>query len=339
MPVDLNSEIEEGYVSFAGDDKTASASATPTVTRTATRVGTPEPRAVRKGNVHLVEGPHVTRAPVVTSRKVDLKGKVEAKNDTIIIASPPKYYTPEPIIRPVVVHQVPHVDEVVEATPAPEPEPVEEVVVVPPPPIVHSNTLEHQMLCHREPPTYLHDVNLNMCPCQEEVEAVQFFEETGEERKYTGTFPWWLLPLILLGLLLLAALLALLLCSQRHKKEIVQKKVRNFVIEKQTKEQDEEEIEKEIERQLKQRVDAKRNSQGEEVKVAEPVQQVEAARPQHSAERGRSSRGSSSKKVVKKRIVKMMKEGKLVAEKEEILDEDGNVLSTHIRKDNLNVAE
>ena len=34
----------------------------------------------------------------------------------------------------------------------------------------------------------------------------------------------------------------------------------------------------------------------------------------------------SSKKVVKKRIVKMMKQGKLVAEKEEILDEEGNVI-------------
>lgn len=42
---------------------------------------------------------------------------------------------------------------------------------------------------------------------------------------------------------------------------------------------------------------------------------------------------SSKKKVVKKRIVKMMKDGKLVAEKEEILDEEGNVLRTEIRKE------
>ncbi|CAI2378651.1 unnamed protein product [Moneuplotes crassus] len=52
-----------------------------------------------------------------------------------------------------------------------------------------------------------------------------------------------------------------------------------------------------------------------------------------SSGRNRSSRGSgSSKKVVKKRIVKMMKQGKLVAEKEEILDAEGNVIRTEIRK-------
>lgn len=57
---------------------------------------------------------------------------------------------------------------------------------------------------------------------------------------------------------------------------------------------------------------------------------------QRSAGKQRSSRGSgSSKKVVKKRIVKMMKQGKLVAEKEEILDEEGNVIRTEIRKEGL----
>ena len=71
-------------------------------------------------------------------------------------------------------------------------------------------------------------------------------------------------------------------------------------------------------------------------------QAVDSRRPespggsQRSAGRQRSSRGSgSSKKVVKKRIVKMMKQGKLVAEKEEILDEDGNVIRTEIRKEGL----
>jgi len=60
---------------------------------------------------------------------------------------------------------------------------------------------------------------------------------------------------------------------------------------------------------------------------------------QGSADRQRSSRGSgSSKKVVKKRIVKMMKQGKLVAEKEEILDEEGNVIRTEIRKEGLSSA-
>jgi hypothetical protein len=36
---------------------------------------------------------------------------------------------------------------------------------------------------------------------------------------------------------------------------------------------------------------------------------------------------------VRKRIVKMMKQGKLVAEKEEILDEEGKVIKTQLRKD------
>lgn len=48
---------------------------------------------------------------------------------------------------------------------------------------------------------------------------------------------------------------------------------------------------------------------------------------------GSGSQGGSSKKVVRKRIVKMMKQGKLVAEKEEILDEEGNVVWTQLRKD------
>lgn len=48
---------------------------------------------------------------------------------------------------------------------------------------------------------------------------------------------------------------------------------------------------------------------------------------------GSGSQGGSSKKVVRKRIVKMMKQGKLVAEKEEILDEEGNVVRTQLRKD------
>ena len=55
-----------------------------------------------------------------------------------------------------------------------------------------------------------------------------------------------------------------------------------------------------------------------------------SARSGRSSRSGRSMKsprsGGSSKKVVKKRIVKMMKQGKLVAEKEEILDEEGNVI-------------
>ena len=60
---------------------------------------------------------------------------------------------------------------------------------------------------------------------------------------------------------------------------------------------------------------------------------------QRSSGRRGSSRGSgSSKKVVKKRIVKMMKQGQLVAEKVEILDEEGNVIRTEIRKEGLSTG-
>lgn len=36
---------------------------------------------------------------------------------------------------------------------------------------------------------------------------LQFFEEDSEERKYTGNFPWWLLPFIILGIILIGKLL------------------------------------------------------------------------------------------------------------------------------------
>lgn len=38
---------------------------------------------------------------------------------------------------------------------------------------------------------------------EEEVGPTQFLEATTEEKKYTGVFPWWLLPLIALGFLLI----------------------------------------------------------------------------------------------------------------------------------------
>jgi hypothetical protein len=216
-------------------------------------------------------------------------------------------------------------------------------------------------------PTEIHHISLGMCPCKavSTVTPLAFLQEDSTH-SYAGEFPWWLLPLMLLGLLGLAMLLAYLLCAGRKKRETVVKQVKQdspkkkYVIEKKTKEEDEEEIEKEIIRQLETRVKAKsppRNVLQEEVKkvVIEEKKEIRAPAPapvpmtggaavtntrpespgssQRSAGK-RSSRGSgSSKKVVKKRIVKMMKQGKLVAEKEEILDEEGNVIRTEIRKE------
>ncbi|CAI2379529.1 unnamed protein product [Moneuplotes crassus] len=80
--------------------------------------------------------------------------------------------------------------------------------------------------------------------------------------------------------------------------------------------------------------------EGKAASAGSPGTRIKQQRPESpgssrgSRGRDRSSRGSgSSKKVVKKRIVKMMKQGKLVAEKEEILDAEGNVIRTEIRKE------
>ena len=125
--------------------------------------------------------------------------------------------------------------------------------------------------------------------------------------------------------------------------------VKNFIIEKKVKEHDEEEIEREIQNQLQARRGA-RNTNESRHKEHAPVSaqpnsticlsntirlifycsyapQVVEYSPDYEENK------SSNKKVVKKRIVKMMKDGKLVAEKEEILDEEGNVLRTEIRKE------
>ena len=214
-------------------------------------------------------------------------------------------------------------------------------------------------------PTEIHHISLGMCPCSAvAVNAPVQFLESGGATGYGGAFPWWLLPLILLGLLLLSMLLAWLLCAGRRRREAVvaapivqESPKKKFVIEKRTKEEDEEEIEREIERQLEQRAQAREKSpvrqeiveeekkleQAHEVKAVNtgaPGTKVQHERPaspgasSRSGGRQRSSRGSgSSKKVVKKRIIKMMKQGKLVAEKEEILDEEGNVIRTEIRKE------
>lgn len=190
---------------------------------------------------------------------------------------------------------------------------------------------EHNRLCHNEDSTYLHDVDFTLCPCNQQAAApIQFFEHA-EERKKTAGFIWWLIPLFIIGLLLIAILLALFY----QKKSIIPKK--KFVIEKVHKEHDEDEIEAEIQRQLEAKIAEKqrRNYDNEDVKVEQSPQAVGAGAPvqRRSPSNKSGEEGGSSKKVVKKRIVKMMKDGVLIAEKEEILDEEGNVLRTQIRKD------
>lgn len=110
------------------------------------------------------------------------------------------------VVQPVVVQPV--AKEVVVSQPVSR-----EVVVAPH--TVHSvsavspiviEEIEHNVKCHNEP-TYIHDVSFKDCDCGAMVVGAPIqFLETGavsEERKYTGVFPWWLVPLILLGLILI----------------------------------------------------------------------------------------------------------------------------------------
>lgn len=131
-----------------------------------------------------------------------------------------------------------------------------------------------------------------------------------------------------------------------RKKETVQsKKPKTFVSERKPDQQNEEEIDKEIQRQLQNRVAAAAATRREEVPVAlgmpevsahpEPVEKRTYSNQTQNVQDVARGSNSSSKKVVKKRVVKMMKDGKLVAEKEEILDEEGNIIKTQIRKEGL----
>lgn len=141
----------------------------------------------------------------------------------------------------------------------------------------------------------------------------------------------------ILSLIKLNYFIALLLCLTIRKKEAIQpvKPLKNFVIEKKTNEHDEEEIEREIQSQLQARQGARNMN---EIKKQEPVPLSAEPKLNYAPQivefsNDNQENPSSKKKVVKKRIVKMMKDGKLVAEKEEILDEEGNVLRTEIRKE------
>ena len=200
--------------------------------------------------------------------------------------------------------------------------PIEKEVIV-------EEVVEHNILCHNDP-TYIHDVDVHECNCPAAVAAVApiaFAELTEEERKYTGVFPWWLFPLILLGLLLIALLL---FCTMRKAKKVeIKKPQRTFAIEKINKEQDEAEIEAEIEAQLQ----ARRKASQLEANRDEEVREIVEEKQVYSNEAQNQTPGSN-KRVVKKRIVKMMKQGELIAEKEEILDEEGNIIKTQMKKSN-----
>lgn len=126
-----------------------------------------------------------------------------------------------------------------------------------------------------------------------------------------------------LNLWLTSYIALLLYCIWKRSKEAITPN-KTFVIEKRSSEDDEQEIDREIQRQLT----AKKESPVKSAAVAPESED----RKTYSRQAVNHS-PNSDKKIVKKRIVKMMKDGVLVAEKEEILDEEGNVIKTQIRKE------
>lgn len=195
---------------------------------------------------------------------------------------------------------------------------------------------------------------------------------------------WWILPLILLGLLLCLIVLCCIFCAARKKEneqqpirqekphvltavppqlpQVVEEPERKFVIKRKLDEEDEAQVDAEIAAHLKsvalQKEKQMRSEEEEKKKIEEESKSIQRQRGASNHEaagsddgrasvksgrsgrssrspgsRGSGSQGGSSKKVVRKRIVKMMKQGKLVAEKEEILDEEGKVIRTQLRKD------
>ena len=232
----------------------------------------------------------------------------------------------------IVEHHTRHASTPVKVIPEHRPEVVREVVA----PVHHKSApileteIEHNLRCH-EDPTYIHDVNFKNCDCLNAAAVpgapIAFAEITDEERKYTGVFPWWLFPLILLGLLLIGILLCCTMRKKRQKEEVVVEKKREFSIQREVREQDEQEIEAEIERQLVERRSAsmaKRHSEGQ--KEGYEQRQTYSSQAQGQTEVS----PTSSKKIIKKRVTKMMRHGEVVGQREEILDEEGNVLKSQI---------
>ena len=129
-----------------------------------------------------------------------------------------------------------------------------------------------------------------------------------------------------MGFLSIATVLAWL---YERKPRILNKK---YVIENKPKKGDDEAIiEAEIERQLQENM-AKRQQETNQIKISENEMVSSPAPVENSQSLTENlDKESSEKKVVKKRVVKMLKAGEIVAEKEEVLDKEGNVVQVNIR--------
>jgi hypothetical protein len=144
-------------------------------------------------------------APSIVHDSHQIQHRIEAP---VHYVEAPVHYT-----RPVHLVESPPAEMVTQTVLECEQEPV---VVSSSPVLVHTpiirptvfGELEHNIKCH-EDATWIHDVNFNECNCPAVAAPIQFLEdnEISETRKYTGVFPWWLLPIILLGLLLIGRFL------------------------------------------------------------------------------------------------------------------------------------
>lgn len=194
---DLTASVQDQDLTYFINEQTHKTPVAVYQVPTATRVAyTGVPVHVNQTTVHTVHAaaPQKVHVPVVASPQpvhyVSVAEShppahvvVEQQPTSVHIVSAPP---PSVTVKPVFLPQLPVVEERVI---------VEEV----------KEESAHNLVCHPDEPTYIHDVNFNLCPCNEEKAAAApiMFAETTNEVKERGGFPWWLLLLILLGLFLI----------------------------------------------------------------------------------------------------------------------------------------
>ncbi|CAI2364594.1 unnamed protein product [Moneuplotes crassus] len=205
--------------------------------------------------------------------------------------------------------------------------------------------------------TYIHDIDIAGSGSNSDATLgpapIQFAQDAEAGLKNTGGFLWWLIPIIIFGLISIGILLWCILSKDKEEQSEEQ------IVARQN---DEKEIDAEITRQLDQRRRS-RGSSGvvkasaqEELKAAvkqegvtssvnaatsnvgttkaaannEDTSKVGASEVQNAG--AKADAPPSDGKGTSKKITMVRRRGKIVAEKHEILDENGKVIKTHIQK-------
>lgn len=171
----------------------------------------------RVSNDHHVVAVHESRAPAVHEIRSPVVHEVRAP---VVheVRAPAVHY-----VAPVIAAPVHHTHTIVAPVIVTDDQVVEEIVVPVEGGYAHEEVMEHNIRCHNDP-TFVHGVSFADCNCEAAPVYApnQFNEVVSEERKFTGVFPWWLLPLILLGLMLIGksysgCLRSLILLPKAHK--------------------------------------------------------------------------------------------------------------------------